>query len=104
MKNLLCLIAAFVLFSCQTGARKDAKNETTGEAQVTEVTLQIGGMHCDMCVASIEKAVNALDGIDSVKVTLSDSAAVVRFDNRKVDVQAIEKAIEKRGYTLKGKP
>ena len=104
MKNLVFLFITIILFSCQPGAKKEVKTETAGEPQLTEVTIQVGGMHCDMCVASIEKGVNELEGIESVKATLADSVAVVRFDSKKVDLAAIEKAIEKRGYTIKGKP
>ena len=58
-------------------------------------------MHCDMCVASIKKGVTELDGVVSVEVSLNDSTAVVSFDKSKVEQAKIEKAIEKRGYSIK---
>ncbi len=72
-------------------------------AQIVETTINIGGMHCDMCVTSIEKGVNELDGIITVKASLNDSNAVVSYDAQKLDLAEIEKAIEKRGYAVKEK-
>jgi Cu+-exporting ATPase len=102
MKKLfyLIIIAAFV--SCQSGTKNKTEEKTANEtAQVVESTINIGGMHCDMCVASIEKGVKELDGILSVAVSLNDSNAVVSYDASKVDEAKIEKAIEARGYSIK---
>jgi copper chaperone CopZ len=54
-----------------------------------------------MCVASVTKGVNELEGIESVVVSLNDSTAVVSFKSNKVELSQIEKAIEARGYTIK---
>ncbi len=67
-----------------------------------ETTIDIGGMDCDMCVKSVEKGVNELTGIASVAVSLNDSNALVKYDAAKVQLAEIEKAIEKRGYKVKG--
>jgi copper chaperone CopZ len=55
-----------------------------------------------MCVQSIEKGVNQLKGIEFVKANLNDSTAKVKFDVSKTNIAEIEKAIEKRGYSVKG--
>ncbi len=68
---------------------------------MVEDTFNIGGMHCDMCVTSIEKGVNELAGIDFVKASLEDSTAIVRFDQSKTTRTDIEKAVQKRGYSVK---
>lgn len=95
------VLLAFV--SCQSGNKSsDEENNPTEPVQVVETTINIGGMTCDMCVASVEKGVNALEGIAEVKVSLSDSNAVVKYDASKVELAEIEKAIEKRGYSIKG--
>ena len=52
-------------------------------------------------MASVEKGVNSLSGIESVKVTLSDSTAIVTYNASAVSIDEIEKSIEKRGYTIK---
>ena len=104
MKKLLYLLLVVLFVSCQSGNKNAKVVEPAAEtAQIVETTLSIGGMHCDMCVTSIEKGVNELDGIISVKASLNDSNAVVSYDAQKVDLVKIEKAIEKRGYAVKEK-
>lgn len=102
MKSLFYLFILLAVISCQSG-NKSAKEEKTAEPQVqlVEATIQIGGMHCDMCVASVTKGVNELEGIESVVVSLNDSTAVVTFNENKVELAQIEKAIQNRGYSIK---
>ena len=94
------MILAF--FSCQTGNKAPQGEDAVAEpVEVVEATINIGGMHCDMCVASVEKGVNELEGISEVTVSLNDSSAVVKYNSSEVELATIEKAIEKRGYSIK---
>ena len=102
MKNIIYLLAILIFVSCQSGNKNKQEEKPVAEsAQVVESTINIGGMHCDMCVASVEKGVKELDGIVSVAVSLTDSTAVVSYDKSKVELAKIEKAIEARGYSIK---
>jgi len=102
MKRLFFLIAVIAFVSCQPGNKnKTEEKSATESVQVVESTINIGGMHCDMCVASIEKGVKELDGIVAVAVSLNDSTAVVSYEPSKVELAKIEKAIEARGYSIK---
>jgi len=102
MKKLFYLIVLLAFVSCQTGNKnKPAEKISTESVQVVESTINIGGMHCDMCVASIEKGVKELDGIVSVSVSLNDSTAVVSYEPSKIELAKIETAIEARGYKIK---
>jgi len=103
MSKFILVIFLALFFGCQSGS----KNQSVGEDQenstaaVVKKTINIGGMHCDMCVASIEKGINQLEGIESVTASLSDSTAIVVFDESKASLSQIETAIEKRGYKVK---
>jgi copper chaperone len=102
MRIVFFLIGIFLLISCNQGNnRQNEKNGTELQIALTEVTLQIGGMHCEMCVASIEKGVGAVEGVELVKAELDDSTAVVKFNNAQTNLTEITQAIEKRGYTVK---
>ncbi len=102
MKNIFFLIVVFAIVSCQSGNKNKPDEKSASESvKVVESTINIGGMHCDMCVASIEKGVKELDGVASVAVSLNDSTAVISYEASKVDLAKIEKAIEARGYTIK---
>ena len=100
MKKLLYVFIIVIFVSCQSGTKKQT-NDQTSEIELVETTINVGGMHCDMCVSSIEKGVNELEGISFVKASLEDSTAVVKYDASKTDLAEIEKAIEKRGYSIK---
>ena len=102
MKKIFFLFIIFAFVSCQSGNNKsNSENLAAEPVEVVEAIVNISGMHCDMCVASVEKGVSELAGVSSVKVSLSDSTAVVKFDASKTDLANIEKAIEKRGYSIK---
>ncbi len=102
MKKILFLVLVIAGFAaCQSGNKK-AQTETDKPVQIVQTTFDIGGMDCDMCVKSVEKGINGLAGIESVAVSLNDSNAVVKYDASKVQLAEIEKAIEKRGYKVKG--
>lgn len=101
MKNLLIVLFVIILAACQQGNKNNRENQVTEQTQTAQATINISGMHCENCVASIEKGITGLEGIDSVVVSLADSSAVVIFDPAKVDVLKIEKAIEGRGFTVK---
>lgn len=102
MRKLIYLALVFVVAACSTG-NKPAQTEQPAATTValTEATIQVSGMHCENCVASVTKGINELEGIDSVAVTLSDSTAFVVYDPAKADVEKIEQAIVARGYTIK---
>lgn len=59
-------------------------------------TYTIDGMKCDHCVASATKALEALPGVESVKVILDPQQAVVTGD---VDPAAVTEAVKEAGYT-----
>ncbi len=100
MKKLLFLFIVLSVFSCNSGKEKS----TTNAPQISntvEATINIGGLHCANCVASVEKGINSLDGINAVAVSLEDSTAVVKYDTNQVAIDDIKISIEKRGYTVK---
>lgn len=103
MKKLFYLVVLLAFVSCQSGNNNQKLNNEAAKApvQVVETIVNVGGMHCDMCVQSIEKGVNQLKGIEFVKVSLNDSTATVKFDASKTSLDEIKKAIEKRGYSIK---
>ena len=100
---LFGLLLLFVAGCGNSGKQNQTAQEPAGEIRLTEVTFQVGGMHCEMCEASITKGVGELAGVDSVKATLNDSTAFVRFDPGKTSETEIIAQIEKRGYKVKGR-
>lgn len=62
----------------------------------TEVRLKVGGMKCAGCQAAVAKALEAVDGVQTVKVTLDPGSAVVRGP---ADPTALVAAVEGTGKT-----
>ncbi|HEY7469471.1 MAG TPA: cation transporter [Acidimicrobiia bacterium] len=69
---------------------------------MTDVLLQAPEIHCDHCKMSIEGAVAALDGVDSVEVAIADATVRVSFDDTRLQLASIKKAIEEQGYAVFG--
>ena len=67
------------------------------EETAMKKTLTIEGMMCAHCVAHVEKALTALDGVDSVTVDLAGKTAVVTGD---VSDEALKKAVADAGYQV----
>lgn len=66
-------------------------------------TIQLDTLTCPSCTLKIEKATKALAGVDkdSVKVMFNSSKVKLNFDEDKLSIEAIEKAITNLGYDIK---
>jgi copper chaperone len=69
---------------------------------MTQVLLQAPEIHCDHCKTSIEGAVGSLTGVESVEVAIADATIRVDFDQSRVELDSIKKAIEEQGYAVFG--
>jgi Cu+-exporting ATPase len=63
------------------------------------IKLDIKGMHCASCVATIEKSLKRTEGISSASVNLTTEKAVVDFDPGKISTKDIISVITKRGFS-----
>ena len=60
-------------------------------------TVKINGMSCQHCVASVTKALEAINGVRDVSVDLEKGEASYEGD---VDEQVIKVAITKTGFEI----
>lgn len=65
-----------------------------------EKILNVEGMSCNHCTASVKKALEGLDGVKEADVSLEGKNAKVELDKDVAD-EALVKAIEDAGYTAK---
>lgn len=61
-------------------------------------TLKIEGMTCAACAKAVERASKKLDGVENAGVNLATEKLDIDFDENKVTVDDIQKAVEKAGY------
>lgn len=71
------------------------------EHTVMKKVMDVQGMHCNHCTASVSKALSALPGITNVQVSLDDHQAV--FDDEGlVDNETLSAVIASLGFECKG--
>lgn len=61
-------------------------------------TIEIKGMSCGGCTASVTKVLSELPGVTKVEVSLHPGQAVVEFDPAQVTRPALCAAIEEAGF------
>ncbi|MBP2073139.1 copper chaperone CopZ [Thermoanaerobacterium butyriciformans] len=62
------------------------------------VTIDVRGMSCNHCKMTVEKALNALDGVSKATVDLGKANVTVTYDPKKVTIDDMKKAIIDAGY------
>ncbi len=88
MLKLIVLTLAFGLIPAMAFA-KDAST-----------TIKVSGWHCEGCSSHTEGELKKLPGVKAVKTDLKAGTAQVTYDESKVTLAALEKAITTAGYTV----
>jgi copper chaperone len=60
--------------------------------------IKVEGMTCGGCVASVKRALQQIDGVGSVEVSLDQAQASVEYDPSRVDETKLRSAIEDAGF------
>lgn len=63
-------------------------------------SINVIGMHCASCASVIKRSLQKLDGVESCEVNYGTEKANISYDPEKVSVEAMNKEIDKLGYTL----
>ncbi|ETA79488.1 heavy-metal-associated domain-containing protein [Youngiibacter fragilis] len=68
-----------------------------------KATIQLETLTCPSCVLKVENAVKSVDGVekDSVNVMFNASKVKFDFDEEKLSVENVVKAITSVGYEVK---
>ncbi|MBD7913431.1 MULTISPECIES: cation transporter [Clostridium] len=61
--------------------------------------LLIEGMSCNHCVAHVKEALEALEGVSLVEVSLEDNCAIVESTTSD---EVLKEAVEEEGYDVVG--
>ena len=90
---------------CPTGScpvQPAQENKTTQtEGTAMKKTIHIEGMMCGHCEATVKKALEALDGVQSAEVSHEKGTAVVSLTHDVADAD-LKTAVEARDYTVTG--
>jgi copper chaperone CopZ len=70
------------------------------QANIQKAAFTISGMTYTACEEHVNHEVKKLTGIINTTISYSNGYAIVAFDKSKIDIQEIEKATSKTGYTV----
>ena len=73
------------------------------QENIYTVEFTINGMTCSGCEEHVNYEVNKLAGIIKTNVSYENGNTIVKFDKTKTNIQEIEKAIAKTGYSVTNK-
>ena len=62
--------------------------------------LKLKGMHCNACEMLIDDALQEINGVSKAKSSLKNNSVEIEFDEQKVKIDVLKKAIEKEGYKV----
>ncbi len=65
-----------------------------------KVSIQVGGMTCVNCAKTIEKVLNAKEGVYKAAVNFAAERVLVEYNSEQVSLPAIKKAITDVGYEV----
>ena len=75
-------------------------NKNDNILKTEEVELQIKGLKCQHCVATVKNKLNELEGISEVKVDLETGKARIIYYASSINIAEIRKTIEETGYRV----
>ncbi len=64
------------------------------------ITMNVKGMSCGGCVASVTRVLKSVPGVTDVAVTLTPGTARVTFDPAQTGAPALRSAVEDAGYDV----
>jgi P-type Cu+ transporter len=87
----------------------DVVDQKTIEDTITEVgyqvihdklSIQVGGMTCVNCAKTIEKALNAKEGVYNATVNFAAERVIVEYNANQISLPSIKKTIQDVGYEV----
>ena len=93
----LPLVSAATGCSCCSTESSSAPSTATG---ASDAEFAVEGLTCGHCVQTVQKAVSALEGVESASVDLVPGGRSRLIVGGKADSSAVREAVSSAGYTL----
>jgi copper chaperone CopZ len=71
-----------------------------GKKNVSEVTFNIDGMHCNMCAANLQRGLSETDGVKKASVSFDTKKAEISYDPGKTSPEKLAQAVSEIGYSV----
>ncbi|QHC35865.1 heavy-metal-associated domain-containing protein [Komagataeibacter xylinus] len=63
-----------------------------------KITLNVQGMTCDGCAAKVKRALEGVDGVSMVEVSLEQGKAFITYDARSTNPEDLYAAVDDAGF------
>jgi cation transport ATPase/YHS domain-containing protein len=80
------------------GKKTESEVMSTQNGDKNKVIINVVGMHCATCVATIENALKKSPGVTQAKVNYGTEQAFIQYDPQQTSIEKLQKAIENAGY------
>lgn len=100
---LAALLLAFPYYSDAFFPKQNQQVVYVQESQVQTITLDIEGMTCTGCEATVKNAASSVDGVLEADASYDTHKATVKYDKSKTNRETITAAINKTGFTVNEK-
>ena len=101
IQTLVLILALSIGFSaCSDNASEEKKSVAVDKANVLKTVINVDGMTCEGCEASIQGNVAKIDGVVSVKASHTDKTTIVEYDKTQTSEREIAKVISDTGYKI----
>jgi copper chaperone CopZ len=75
-----------------------SKKTESSSGNYKSLTVKVSGMHCECCANSIEKSLSKVSDVRIAEVDLENAEIRLEFDQDKVELEKIRRAIKKAGF------
>jgi mercuric ion transport protein len=97
---LSILLLSFPSYSHLFYSKKNNQATISQSVKNQKIEFTISGMTCTGCEVHVKSEISKLKGIVTTQVSYEKGNAIVKFDNKKTDIEEITKAINSTGYTV----
>lgn len=97
------LMLAFPMYVSIFFPKTTNQNIVADKSNIQTAEFKINGMTCSGCEEHVNHEVNKLTGIVKTTVSYENGNAIIEFDQTQTNIDEIEKAIRKTGYSVTDK-
>lgn len=97
------LMLAFPMYASVFFPKATNQTIVTDKSNIQTAEFSINGMTCSGCEEHVNREVNKLRGIVKTTVSYEYGNAIIEFDQKQTNIDKIEKAIGKTGYSVTDK-
>ena len=97
------LMLAFPTYANVFFPQTENTTVVTDQSKIQTAEFKINGMTCSGCEEHVNQEVNKLTGIIQTTVSHETGNAIIEFDQAQTEIEEIEEAIEKTGYSVTDK-